>query len=68
MIVDFKVPFKAASGKHWAMGPAELEIVAGTAVGYEDKSLHINGIRAGRLLIEDTVTFDSRLLLLRGDF
>ncbi|KAK4214176.1 Nitroreductase-like protein [Rhypophila decipiens] len=41
----------------WVHIPAELEIVAGIAVGYEDKSLHINHIRAGRVSIEDTVTF-----------
>ena len=41
----------------WVHIPIELEIVAGIAVGYEDKSLHINHIRAGRVSVEDTVTF-----------
>ncbi|KAK4167850.1 Nitroreductase-like protein [Cladorrhinum sp. PSN259] len=41
----------------WVHIPAELEIVAGIAVGYEDKSLHINQIRAGRVPVDDTVTF-----------
>ena len=37
--------------------PAELDIVAGIAVGYEDESLRVNSIRSGRVSVDDTVTF-----------